>query len=210
MRGFELAALLSSRICHDLVSPVSALSNGVEMLGMEDDEAIRREALNLMEMSADQAANRLRFFRLAFGAAGGLSGTVDLTAAEQAARNMYADGKVRLIWRPEAGELPKPLVNIILTFVLLAGEALIRGGEMTVDVTSGAGLITVEVISTGTGARLKEQVARALTDDLLPADADAAAAPALFIRQVAEEIGATLTCEQHPENRIRLGAHVKR
>src|SRR5258706_13839108 len=81
MNDLDFAALLVSRVCHDLVSPVGAVVNGLEVLEDETDPAMRADALLLVASSAEQAAARLQFARIAFGAAGSAGPGPDLTAA---------------------------------------------------------------------------------------------------------------------------------
>ena len=71
MNATDLASLLCSRLCHDLLSPVGALNNGLELMADEQDPAMRERCLELLNESARASANKLKFFRLAFGAAGG-------------------------------------------------------------------------------------------------------------------------------------------
>ena len=89
MNELDFASLLCSRLCHDLISPVGAISNGIEILSEEDDEAMRKEVMKLLESSAHQTSNRLKFYRLAFGAAGGIGSQVQVTACVLAVRMSY-------------------------------------------------------------------------------------------------------------------------
>src|SRR6187455_547321 len=96
--SLDLAALLCSRVCHDVISPVGAIVNGLEVLEDENDPAMRDFALDLIRKSARQASARLQFARLAFGAAGSAGASIDLGDAEQVAHGMFTDDKVALSW----------------------------------------------------------------------------------------------------------------
>ena len=79
--ALDLAALLCSRVCHDLISPVGAVVNGLEVLEDDNDEETKAFAMNLIKRSAQQASARLQFCRLAFGAAGSVGAMIDLGEA---------------------------------------------------------------------------------------------------------------------------------
>ena len=79
--SLDLASLLCSRLCHDMLSPVGALTNGLELLADEKDPEMRQRCFELLEQSAKTSANKLKFFRLAFGAAGGFGDMVPVSEA---------------------------------------------------------------------------------------------------------------------------------
>ena len=112
----DLAALLCSRVCHDVISPVGAIVNGLEVLE-EDDLDMRDFALDLIRKSADQASARLQFARLAFGAAGSAGASIDLGDAEAVARGMFADDKIALTWSRPRALFPKNKVKLLLNLV---------------------------------------------------------------------------------------------
>ena len=99
MKSHEFASLLCSRLCHDLLSPVGALNNGIELLADEHDPEMRARCLDLLAESARASANKLKFFRLAFGAAGGFADVVDTREARVAIEGLFgADGRIQLGW----------------------------------------------------------------------------------------------------------------
>ena len=95
--SLDLAALLCSRVCHDVISPVGAIVNGLEVLEDDSDASMRDFALDLIRKSAKQASARLQFARLAFGAAGSAGASIDLGDAEQVARGLFHDDKICLL-----------------------------------------------------------------------------------------------------------------
>src|SRR6476646_8439070 len=110
--SLELASLLCSRPCHDLVSRVGALSNGLELLADERDPEMRKRCFELLEQSARISADKLKFFRLAFGAAGGFGEMVPVGEARAVIDALVAHKeRVELHWTLGAEELPKPAVK---------------------------------------------------------------------------------------------------
>ena len=94
----DLAALLCSRVCHDVISPVGAIVNGLEVLEDETDPSMREVAMELIKKSANSASAKLQFCRLAFGAAGSVGATIDTGDAESVARGLLATEKTTLAW----------------------------------------------------------------------------------------------------------------
>src|SRR5437762_1560850 len=119
MNDLEFAALLCSRVCHDLISPVGAVVNGLEVLEDDNDEQTKTFAMELIKRSAQQASARLQFCRLAFGAAGSAGAMIDLGDAEAVARGFLEDEKTRLGWNVPRALLPKNRVKLLLNLLLV-------------------------------------------------------------------------------------------
>lgn len=153
MSPVDFASLLCSRLCHDLLSPVGALNNGLELLADETDPEMRQRCLELLSESARASANKLKFFRLAFGAAGGFGETVDSREARAAIEGLFGDNhRVTLGWLVEDGALPKPAVKVLLNLSLIAGDALVRGGQL--DIGAEMRENVVEIVVRGDGPRI--------------------------------------------------------
>lgn len=151
--AIEFASLLCSRLCHDLLSPVGSINNGLELLSDEHDPEMRQRCLDLLSESARASANKLKFFRLAFGAAGGFGETVDPREARSAVEGLFGDGgRVALGWMLDDQPLPKPALKVLLNLVLIAGDALIRGGRL--DIGAEARGMTMEIVVRAEGGRL--------------------------------------------------------
>ncbi len=149
----EFASLLCSRLCHDLLSPVGALNNGLELLADEHDPEMRNRCLELLSESARASANKLKFFRLAFGAAGGFGETVDSREARAAIEGLFGDNhRVKVGWLIEDAVLPKPAIKVLLNLALIAGDALIRGGQLDIGAEAIDG--NVEIVVRGDGPRI--------------------------------------------------------
>src|ERR1700756_253876 len=133
LEALDLAALLCSRVCHDLISPVGAVVNGLEVLEESKDEETKTFAMELIKRSAQTASARLQFCRLAFGAAGSAGAAIDLGDAQGVARGFLEDGKTKLEWNLPRELLPKNRVKLLLNLLLLATQTIPRGGTLTVD-----------------------------------------------------------------------------
>jgi histidine phosphotransferase ChpT len=152
--SLDLAALLCSRVCHDVISPVGAIVNGLEVLEDESDASMRDFALDLIRKSARQASARLQFARLAFGAAGSAGASIDLGDAEQVARGLFQDDKVAFSWSGPRALFPKNRVKLLLNLVVLASHAVPRGGSIHVDVAGEADGPSFVIVATGPNARI--------------------------------------------------------
>src|ERR1700732_1189690 len=131
--ALELAALLCSRVCHDLISPVGAIVNGLACLDDTPKPGDREFALDLIRKSAKTASARLQFCRLAFGAAGSAGAQIDLGDAQTMARGHIEDSKTHSGWNPPRPLLPKNRVKLLLNMMVIAQQTIPRGGVLTVD-----------------------------------------------------------------------------
>jgi histidine phosphotransferase ChpT len=191
----ELAALVSSRICHDVINPVSAISNGLEILGEEPDQAMREAAMDLIRKSAAQASAKLQFARLAFGAAGSAGAEIDLRDAEKVARDFLAgSGKHQVSWQGPAVTLPKNKVKLLLNLVALGAVALPRGGVVNVEIAGTPPDVSFVVKARGDSARLNEQV-KGLLSGANGVAVDAHLVQPYYARRVATAAGMTVAVE---------------
>ncbi|QDZ03278.1 histidine phosphotransferase [Nitratireductor mangrovi] len=126
----ELAALLCSRVCHDIISPVGAINNGLELL---DEGGADEDAMALIRQSARTASARLQFARIAFGAAGSAGMQIDTGDAATVADALFKTEKPDLEWNGGRALLPKNKVKLLLNLLLVATGAIPRGGRLTVD-----------------------------------------------------------------------------
>ena len=191
----ELAALVSSRICHDVINPVSAISNGLEMLDEEPDQSMREAAMDLIRKSAVQASAKLQFARLAFGAAGSAGAEIDLRDAEKVARDFIGtSGKHQVAWQGPAVTLPKNKVKLLLNLVALGAVALPRGGTISVEITGAAPQVSFVVKAAGEPAKLTDQV-KSLLMGANGVAVDAHSIQPYYARRVADAAGMTVSAE---------------
>jgi histidine phosphotransferase ChpT len=165
MNDLEFAALLVSRVCHDLVSPVGAVVNGLEVLEDETDAAMRADALRLVGASAEQAAARLQFARVAFGAAGSAGAELDLAEVGRVVTGLLKGGKVELSWAAEAVNWPKNWAKLLMNTVLCAADCLPRGGQLSVQTSGDSTAPAFKVVAAGKVARLHQEAESALKGD---------------------------------------------
>ena len=150
----DLAALLCSRVCHDVIGPVGAIMNGLEMLDSEKDEDMRAVAMDLIKKSATSASARLQYCRLAFGAAGSLTAAIDTGDAENVARGLIGNERTVLRWSGERRLVPKNAAKLLLNLCLIAASAIPRGGVIAVELEGEGMNLTMRIEATGTNARL--------------------------------------------------------
>ena len=143
--SLEFASLLCSRLCHDLLSPVGAMSNGLELLADEDDPDMRARVMELLADSARASADRLKFFRLAFGAGGGFGESLASNEIKVAVEGLVrGNARVTLSWLVEAPEIPKGAAKILLNLAMIAFDALVRGGRLDVGFENGEIVVRAE------------------------------------------------------------------
>jgi histidine phosphotransferase ChpT len=186
--AIDFASLLCSRLCHDLLSPVGALNNGLELLADEHDPEMRARCLDLLNESARASANKLKFFRLAFGAAGGFGDSVDAREAKAAIEGMFGEGgRIEIGWMVEPATLSKPAIKVLLNLALIAGDALVRGGRLDIGAEQTAN--GTEMVVRAEGPRL------VLDPELRQALEGRTGADQVTPRAAAAYLASELTCQ---------------
>jgi histidine phosphotransferase ChpT len=191
MTDLEFSAFLVSRVCHDLVGPLGAVVNGLEVLEDERDAAMRADALKIVTSSAAQALARLQFMRLAFGAAGSAGAELDLGEVGRLVGGLFTTGRVSLEWDQANAQWPKDWAKLLMNAVLIGADCLPRGGVVRVDANAYGEPPGFKVTATGTGARVSEDVERALKGEVSEHDARGVQ-PVLTFR-LAKTVNAGLT-----------------
>jgi len=169
----ELAALISSRICHDIINPVGAIVNGLEILDEDDDAQAKSYAMNVIRNVTEQASARLEFARFAFGAAGSAGSMIDLNTAAKISRGLVkiTQGKHKLNWRGAPGLVGKDKVKLLLNLIASAVTALPRGGEIDVGIGGTFEKPNYLIRCSGTGARPPQYLTDFVAGNQLPLDA---------------------------------------
>lgn len=162
----ELAALLCSRVCHDLISPVGAIVNGLEVLDDNPKDDDREFALDLIRKSARNASARLQFCRLAFGAAGSAGAQIDLGDAEAMARGFVEDDRTKLVWQVPRLLMPKNRVKLLLNMIVIAQQTIPRGGTMTVEAVGADETMGFRILAQGLNARIPQNILNMLAGAL--------------------------------------------
>ncbi|MDY8109418.1 histidine phosphotransferase family protein [Fulvimarina sp. 2208YS6-2-32] len=187
----DLAALLSSKICHDIISPVFGIQSGLELLDDMPDDA---ESMGLVRNSCKAAVGKLQFARMAYGASGSQAATIDLNDARTVADGYMAHEKPDLVWSGKPGYVPKNFVKAILNLVVLASSSISRGGEVKVEIES-ADPCRASVTATGQRIRLQPDVV-ALIDGSFQGEAiTAQTIQPYYMLFLANEAGLTVSHE---------------
>ncbi|UVI39267.1 histidine phosphotransferase family protein [Qipengyuania spongiae] len=189
----ELAAMLCSRLCHDMLSPVGAMSNGLELLASETDREMRQNCMELLQQSAAVSTNKLKFFRLAFGAAGGFGERVSVEEPKELVEALVADkGRIEVQWALSHATLSKPAVKVLLNFAQIAIDALVRGGRLDIGAELRDGACELVVRASGDRIAFDEIVGKALDGSLPASDLSSRTAAAHMIALLAKECGGGL------------------
>lgn len=206
----DFASLLCSRLCHDLLSPVGALNNGLELLADETDPAMRDRCMELLAESARTSANKLKFFRLAFGAAGGFGEAVDPREAKGAIEGLLADNKRTMLgWMVDLDTMPKPAVKVLLNLAMIANEALVRGGTLDVGAEENAGQLEIVVKIEGPRIILDPALRQMLTDGNGDDAVAARTAAAFLVHTLAQEAGGAVLVSEPAEGVMIFGAAMR-
>ena len=207
MKSHEFASLLCSRLCHDLLSPVGALNNGIELLADEHDPEMRARCLDLLAESARASANKLKFFRLAFGAAGGFADVVDTREARAAIEGLFGgDGRIQLGWMVDEPTMSKAALKVLLNLVLIAGDALVRGGSLDVGAEKQGEGLEIVVRAEGSRIVLDPELRRVLVGEMQEDEVAPRAAAAWLAHSLVEEGGGSIQVADNEEGMLIIGA----
>ena len=211
MNAVDLASLLCSRLCHDLMSPVGALNNGIELLADEQDEEMREKCLELLADSARASANKLKFFRLAFGAAGGFGDEINVHEAETALEGVFGpERRIELGWMVAGDKLPKGAAKLLLNLALLAGDALVRGGRLDVGAENRDGEIELVIRAEGPRILLDPVLRETLATGGSGGTVEPRAAGAWLAHSLAAEAGGSIQLSDPSSEALLIGAVVPR
>lgn len=202
----ELAAMLCSRLCHDVISPVGAIVNGIEVLEDKDAADMREVALDLIAKSARQASARLQFTRLAFGAAGSVGAQLDLGDAEQVVCGMIEDDRTKIEWKLPREFQPKNQVKLLLNLTLLSSSTIPRGGVIRVEPRAEGDLSGFVLVATGTSARIPQNVETLLAGQVPESGLDAHVIQPFYAGMLARECNMVISFI-HEGDTVRLIAN---
>jgi histidine phosphotransferase ChpT len=191
MTELEFSAFLVSRVCHDLVGPLGAVVNGLEVLEDERDAAMRADALKIVTSSAAQALARLQFMRIAFGAAGSAGAELDLGEVNRLIGGILNGGRLTLEWDPPHVNWPKDWAKLVMNASLIAADCLPRGGVVRIEANPDPAAPGFKITATGQGARVAEDVERALGGDI--EEHDARGVQPVLAYRLAKGVNAALT-----------------
>ena len=211
MNAVDLASLLCSRLCHDLMSPVGALNNGIELLADETDPEMRDKCLELLGESARASANKLKFFRLAFGAAGGFGDSVDTREAHAALEGLFGpERRIELGWMVDGDKLPKGAVKLLLNLGLLAGDALVRGGRLDIGAETSDDMIELVIRAEGPRILLDPILRETLVTGGSGGAVEPRAAGAWLAHSLVAEAGGRIQLSDPAAETLMIGASIPR
>jgi histidine phosphotransferase ChpT len=191
MTEIEFAALMVSRVCHDLVGPLGAVVNGMEVLEDERDPAMRADAIKLVTMSAEQALARIQFMRIAFGAAGSAGAELDLGEIGRLVSGLLEGGKIQLTWNVPRVIWAKDWAKLLMNATLLAADCLPRGGTVTVEASADPLSPSFHIRAQGLNARVTDDVDHAIKGEAQ--NVDARHVQPFLTYKLSNSVGAKLT-----------------
>jgi histidine phosphotransferase ChpT len=184
-----LSALLCARICHDLISPVGALGTAIEILDDAGNADMHEDAMALVRTSSRQASAKLKFLRLALGAAGSAPGVLSTAEVKTLSNDMFADSKPDLVWNLASDGIDKDQARIVMNLIMLAVQAAPRGGTVTISHEVHAGGEAYTLVSEGPKARLDAAVANAIAGKAPGDGFDGRSIQPLYANLLARDIG---------------------
>ena len=189
----SLSALLCARICHDLISPIGALGTAVEILDDGDNVEMHEDALELVRTASRQASAKLKFLRLAFGAAGSAPGVIATSEVIQLSDDMFADSKPDIVWDIDSDGIDKNQARILLNLMMLAIQAAPRGGTVTVSGRGQGAGAAFTLASDGPKTRLDAAIAKAIGGKAPEDGFDGRSIQPLYASLLARDIGGTVS-----------------
>ena len=203
----NLSALLCARICHDLISPVGALGNAVEILNDKDNADMYEDAINLVRTSSRQASAKLKFLRIALGAAGSAPGIIPTAEVMELTNDMFADSKPDLIWNIESDGLDKNRARIVMNLIMLAVQAAPRrGSTVTITHQGDAASSNFTVVREGPNVQLETAIAHAIDGKMPEGGFDGRSIQPLYASLLARDIGGTIAASDD-DARITFSAN---
>lgn len=189
----ELAALLASRLCHDIISPVGAIQSGLELL---DEMPNDPESMALVRNSTRSAVAKLQFARLAYGSSGSTAAQIDLGDAKTVAEGFMSFERANLVWEGERAYVPKNVAKLVLNLMVIANATVPRGREVKIAIESLQPEIRIVVTAQGTPLRVPAKFRALLSDEPLEEPIDAHGVQPYYTLLLARELGLTVRLDQ--------------
>lgn len=199
LSSLDLAALIASRVCHDIISPVGALANGLEVLEEDQGEEMREFAMDLIKRSAVSASAKLKFARMAFGASGSAGSGIDSGEAEEIAKAFVAGEKPDLTWTGARSIVPKNRVKLMMNLIYLGLGAVPRGGELAMTINGEGDNATFTLVCRGPRARVPPEFLDMLSGTI-EGDMSAHAVQPYYTILLAKETGLSLSATADGED----------
>jgi histidine phosphotransferase ChpT len=202
MIDLRVLELLCSRICHDLISPVTAINNGMELLD-DDPGDMLNDIKDLLMNSASEGAGKLQYFRLAYGLGGDPDGEIGIGSAADLTVRLEKHEKSSISWPADRERmLPRLTIKSAMNMVLMAIEALPRGGAITVSFDNGG----IQVIAAGQGARVEADSLKTLTAGTSVDSVTPRSIQTFFTGQVVAAAGGAISIDASETDKVTLRA----
>jgi len=203
----SLAALLSARICHDLISPIGALGTAIEVLDDETNTEMHEDAMGLVRLSSKQAGAKLRFLRLAFGAGGSAPGIIGVDELKTLIADMYEGGKANIGWGESVDGLEKNAARLLLNLTMLAVQAVPRGGDVKIMATEASGATTLSLAASGPKSRLDSNIEKTLAGKAPEGGFDGRTIQPFYAGMIARELKGSVTSSVDGDT-VNFTAHI--
>jgi len=185
-----LAALMCSRVCHDLINSVGMMNTGLEVLDDKSNPDMHEDAIELIRTSSRQANAKLNFLRDAFGAAGSAPGIIPLPDVQIKTEALFGGGKVNFDWQISTDSLPKGQARLLMNLIMLAFGAIPRGGDIVIkDTDGGTGL---SLTATGRRAQLDPNIEKAMAGKSPEDGFDGRTIQPFYTGMIARELGGSV------------------
>lgn len=153
----DLASLISSRICHDLISPIGALNTAIEVLDDTESKEMHEDALKLIKLAASEASAKLSYLRIALGTNSTSKGVMNLDKLKLITENMFNTEKFSFNWDVSEIKLEKSIARILLNILMLAIQSIPRGGKVTIKIEEKYDKLKLVTSANGIKSRLDKQ-----------------------------------------------------
>lgn len=195
----NLAALLSARICHDLISPVGALTAALEVFDDDENLDMRDDAIELIKLSAGQASAKLQFLRIAFGAGGSAPDVFSVDKIKALVDGVYAGAKANIVWDINVPGVEKTMTRLVLNLVMLAIQAVPRGGEVKISISEDDNQCALEMTAQGPKAKLEDDVIKTLAGGAPEDGFDGRSVQPFYTGMIAREAGGGVSAQVDEE-----------
>ena len=206
----DLAALICSKVCHDIINPVGAIINGLEVLSDDDGGEMRDIAMDLVWKSAEAASAQLKFARFAFGAAGSAGAELDLGEIKEVAHGYLTSDRVTMEWKSPMGALHKDEAKLLLNLAMIAPSTIVRGGTVSIVVAEEGIVPNFSIECKGRGAKIPETLEGLFNGEVDLDSLDARKIQPYFLGLIARSIGADVSFRKTEEETVVLSAIVAR
>lgn len=205
----KLSAFIASRICHDLVSPVSSVTNALDLMAEPGNEEMQQQATELLHDGADKAAARIQFLRYAYGSMGLSDGAADMHQAKTLTEDFLKGHRPSVEWDIETEHFSFSHARLMMNLLLMGIDCLPRGGVINVRVRDEAGGMTLTLTCDGMRAKLKDATAKAIMGEEPEEGWGPETVQPYFARMISDGLGGALTAKANNETVIIMAAGIR-